>query len=111
MPRNTTKGLPGNSESEQTLRKAAKNSGCEWADPLLGEWLSWPGPARPPPNKQHDSKLRGNNRWYKLPGQPISLPHPTIQVLLPGREVPMSLQTYPRPGEIRNRDEWRFADD
>ena len=27
-----------------------------------------------------------------------------IQVLLPGPEVPMSLQTYPKHGEIRNRD-------
>jgi hypothetical protein len=109
VPRNTTKETTGNSESEQTLRKAAKNSGYEWADPLLGEWLSWPGPARPPPNKQHHSKLHGNNRWYKLPGQPISLPYCSGSVA--GREVPMSLQTYPRPGEIRNRDEWRFADD
>ena len=44
-------------------------------------------------------------------GMPISLSHLTIQVLLSRPGVPMFLQTYPGPGEIRNRDEWRFSDD
>jgi len=60
--------------------------------------------------EHHSNRATATTPWYRLPGQAISFAPAIIQGLSQGK-VPMSRQTYPSAGEIRNRDEWRFADD